>query len=297
MKRLISPKVSTPEKNRKLYWLTPLLGLLLIAAVAITACGPAAGSEPPATPTSQLNPIAQATLTPQPTPEPPVVEEPAPIESVAIEVMAADPRQAELVVVSGLPNGCYTFKGHTMSRDGDTITVTVTNTRPDTPDLVCTEIYGMVTTRIPLTGDIEPCHTYTVIANGESHSAQAIGPHVSCSASSGPNDAEIRVGAGETVSIGDDGLMLTFLEVTEDSRCPSDALCVRAGQATVLLRFEKDGQELGEYRLSLGEGREDETVATIEGYTVKLVRLDPYPVSTSTTQPGEYVAYLNVSQG
>jgi hypothetical protein len=224
------------------------------------------------------------------------VEEPAPIESVTIEVTATEPRQAELVVVSGLPNGCSSFKGHTLSRDGDTIRMEVTNTRPDAPDLVCTQVYGTVTTRIPLSGNIEPCQTYTVIANGKSHSVQAVAPDVRCGDPSGVTDTEVRVGTGETASIGDEDLTVTFLEVTEDSRCPSDALCVRAGQATVLVRFEKDGQNLGEYSLSLGEGREDETAATVEGYTVKLVRLDPYPVSTSTIQPNEYVAYLAVSQ-
>jgi hypothetical protein len=126
---------------------------------------------------------------------------------------------------------------------------------------------------------------------------QAIAPDVRCADPSGATDTEVKVAAGETASIGDEGLTVTFLEVTEDSRCPSDAICVRAGHATVLVKFERDGQDLGEYSLSLGEGRENETAATMDGYTVKLVRLDPYPVSTSATQPGEYVAYLAVSQG
>jgi hypothetical protein len=285
------------NKNRKLYRLSLFWGLLFMAAIAIVACGPAAGSGPPDTPTLQPIPTTQATPTPQPTPAPELVEEPAPIASVAIEVTATEPRRAELVIVSGLPNGCYSFKGHTLSRDGDTIRVEVTNTRPNRPDLVCTEIYGTVTTWIPLTGDIEPCQTYTVIANGKSCSAQAIAPHVSCPEGTGAPDTEVKVAAGETASIGDEGLIVTFLEVTEDSRCPSNAICVRAGHATVLVRFERDGQDLGEYSLSLGEGRENETAATVDGYTVKLVRLDPYPVSTSATQPGEYVAYLAVSQG
>jgi hypothetical protein len=287
MKRLIGP-----EKNRKLYRLSLVWGLLLMAAIAIVACGPAAGAGPQSTATLQPTPMPQVMPTPQPTPEPPLVEEPAPIDSVIIEVTATEPRQAELVVVSGLPNGCYSFKGHTLSRDGDTIMVEVTNTRPDAPDLICTEIYGMVTTRISLSGDIAPCQTYTVIANGKTHSVQAVAPDVRCGSPSGAADTEVIVGAGETVPVGNEGLTVTFLEVTEDSRCPSDALCVRAGQATVLVKFEKDGQALGEFSLSLGEGRENETAVTLAGYTVMLFRLDPYPVSTSATQPNEYVAYL-----
>jgi hypothetical protein len=273
------------KKNSKPYRLTLFVDLFLLAAIAIAACGPAAAPAP------------QATPTPEPTPTPQLVEEPAPIESVAIEVTAAEPRQAELVVVSGLPNGCYTFKGHTLSRDSDTIRVEITNTRPDQPDLVCTQIYGMVTTRIPLSGGIEPCQTYAVIVNDKLHSVQATAPDVRCSSPSGAADTEVKVGAGETASIGDEGLTVTFLEVTEDFRCPSDVDCRRAGQATVLVKFERNGQDLGEFSLTLGEGREDETAATVEGYAVKLARLDPYPVSTSAIQPHEYVAYLTISQG
>jgi hypothetical protein len=263
-----------------------------MAAIAIAACGPAAGSGPQVTPTLPPTNPPQVMPTSQPTPEPQLVEEPAPIESVAIEIPVTEPGQAELVIVSGLPNGCYTFKGHNLARDGDTITVAVTNTRPDQPDLVCTEIYGMVTTRIPLSGTIEPCQTYTVIVNGESRSVQAVGPHISCPSPSGVADTEVIVGAGETVPVGNEGLTVTFLEVTEDSRCPSDALCIRTGQATVRVKFEKDGQDLGEFSLSLGEGRENETAVTLEGYKIMLFRLDPYPVSAGATQPDEYVAYL-----
>jgi hypothetical protein len=280
------------KKNSKLYRPTLFVGLFLLATIAIAACGPAAAPAPQE-PTSTTQPAP----TPEATPTPQLVEELSPIESVAIEVTAAEPREAELAVVSGLPNDCYTFKGHTLSRDGDTIRVEVTNTRPDQPDLVCTQIYGMVTTRITLSGGIEPCQTYTVIVNGKPRSVQATAPDVRCSSPSGAADTEVKVGAGETASIGEEGLTVTFLEVTEDFRCPSDVDCIRAGQATVLVKFERNGQDLGKFSLTLGEGREDETAATVEGYTVKLARLDPYPVSTSTIRPNEYVAYLAISQG
>ena len=292
MSRLIRLK-----KNPKLYRLPLFLGLFLLATIAIAACGPAAAPVPQATPTPQPTPTTQAAPTPEATQTPQLVGEPSSIESVAIEVPAAEPRQAELVVVSGLPNDCYTFKGHTLSRDGDTIRVEVTNARPDQPDLVCTQIYGMVTTRIPLSGSIEPCQTYTVIVNGKPRSVQATAPDVRCSSPSVAADTEVKVSVGETASIGEEGLTVTFLEVTEDFRCPSDVDCIRAGQATILVKFERNEQDLGEFSLTLGEGREVETAATVEGYAVKLARLDPYPVSTSAIQPDGHVAYLAISQG
>src|SRR5918992_3726183 len=117
MKRLLSPNVSTPKKTRKLYRLSLFWGLLLLAAIAIMACGPAAGSGPQGTSTLQSTPTPQAT----PTPEPQLVEEPAPIESVTIEVTATEPRQAELAVVSGLPTGRPSFQGASPVRGGDTL--------------------------------------------------------------------------------------------------------------------------------------------------------------------------------
>ena len=162
----------------------------------------------------------------------PMLEELAPVESVAMEAEAADPVQANLVVVSGLPNACYSFEGYDVSRDSDTFRVGVTNARPDDPTLACAEMYRTVTTEIPLEGEIEICQTYTVIVNGQSHSVQAIAPNVRCGDPTGNTATDITLNAGETVPVGDEGFQLTFLEVTEDSWCPSDALCIQAGQAT-----------------------------------------------------------------
>ena len=44
-----------------------------------------------------------------------------------------------------------------------------------------------------------------------------------------PLGSEFTLAPGETALVGDDGLLVTFESVTEDSRCPMDAICVWAG--------------------------------------------------------------------
>jgi len=87
-------------------------------------------------------------------------------------------------------------------------------------------------------------------------------------------------------------LTLSFTEINEDSRCPSDVQCVQAGQATITLRLTKDGAELATRTLTL-PGAES---ATYMNYTVTLLELAPYPVSTHQTVASEYVATLVVAK-
>jgi hypothetical protein len=226
--------------------------------------------------------------------ETPMRQEPAPIESVTIDVQSIDPLRASMVVVSGLPNACYSFDSYTISRDGDTFQVEIINVVPDDPDLMCAEVYGLVTTSIPMQGDIEVCHTYTVNINDETHQVQAIAPNVRCANGEAVTGMEVMVGMGQSAAVAETGLTVTLLEVTEDSRCPSDAICIQPGQATVLVMVEQNGEELGELSLTLAGGQAS-SAETLEGYDFWLGRLDPYPVSTAEIDPQDYVAHIVVA--
>lgn len=48
---------------------------------------------------------------------------------------------------------------------------------------------------------------------------------------------EFRLRAGQTARVGDAGLRVGFVRVTEDSRCPVNARCVRAGFARVQVQL------------------------------------------------------------
>jgi hypothetical protein len=117
----------------------------------------------------------------------------------------------------------------------------------------------------------------------------------------GNNSAEVVLGKeftidfGQTIEIKSENLKIQFLNVLDDSRCPSDVQCIWAGQAKVVLDIHKDDQKnLGNYEFVVSAG--DSPVQNREGYSVKLVRLEPYPVSTKTIEKSEYKINLIVSK-
>jgi hypothetical protein len=234
-----------------------------------------------------------------------------------MEVSTTGPSRADLVVVSGLPNACYTFGHYRLTREGDAFRVEIVNLIPDDPMLACAEIYGMITTRIPLEGGVETCKFYEVEVNGTPYSVQAIAPNARCMGPSadpgqgtGPWPEESLVlDFGRKTPVAGTDLALTLLEVPEDSRCPSDVVCIWAGRAAVVLLAELDGEGPWELRLSTDGGSTDRgssgaetpeggaavTLETVGGYTVELLQLEPYPVSTGQIPMGEYAARVLVT--
>jgi hypothetical protein len=97
----------------------------------------------------------------------------------------------------------------------------------------------------------------------------------------------------ETASIRGTSLRLRFVNVSGDSRCPADAICIQGGDAIVHIRVLR-GPGDAEYRLHTGDasrGRVEHGDLKIE-----LVELQPYPFSSRTIQPDEYRATLKVSR-
>jgi hypothetical protein len=107
-------------------------------------------------------------------------------------------------------------------------------------------------------------------------------------------DGEFVLRPGESIASGDGSTKVTFVRVTEDSRCPTGVQCVWAGQVMVLLEITL-GTEVQQYTLV--------TVTAFEGnvnsievgdYTVTLTQVDPYPVYGQTTNPADYQITLDV---
>jgi len=73
--------------------------------------------------------------------------------------------------------------------------------------------------------------------------------------------------------------------VPAESRCPGDAFCVTAGDATV--RIEVNAVE-GELHTATPQA------VQLAGVTISLVSLDPYPFNTRPIQQGDYRATVRV---
>jgi len=216
------------------------------------------------------------------------VEVNAPIDGVVINVAESFPLQYLVAVTSGLPSGCAKFGGYTVDRDGSTIRVTVTNLMPADKEIACTAIYGIVETSVPLGSAFNPDTTYTVTVNND---AKASFTTDSSAPGEESKSIEVKIEMGDTVDAGSEELRIGFLDVTEDSRCPANVVCVWAGRANILLGLVADDSMPVFHEVEFVGGAEGDGKVVAGGYSIEVVALNPYP-GTVTLAEGERPAYV-----
>jgi hypothetical protein len=93
-----------------------------------------------------------------------------------------------------------------------------------------------------------------------------------------------------------ENVKIVFVNITEDSRCPSDVECVWEGQATILINIIKNKQVLGEFNLTSREGFDELAIKEYDGYSIELMIVEPYPISTQKIDRSEYTATFIVTK-
>ena len=89
------------------------------------------------------------------------------------------------------------------------------------------------------------------------------------------------------------GLRIKFLELVEDSRCPTDTNCVWAGNAKIKIRVRTAG---GKTRtLTLNSTLQPQTLSYGE-YDFRLTGLTPQPRSNIRINPNGYRATIEVTR-
>lgn len=102
---------------------------------------------------------------------------------------------------------------------------------------------------------------------------------------------EYRIPYGQEIVLPGTAFAVRFQALLADSRCPSDVVCVWEGEGKVELGLTMgDGPTVPVELNTLGP-----RTATYAGFTITLLALDPYPVSTQPHVPGDYVVALRVS--
>jgi hypothetical protein len=107
-------------------------------------------------------------------------------------------------------------------------------------------------------------------------------------------DSEFVIQVNQSAQIKSEDITVTFLNVTADSRCPADVMCVWMGQADIEVLVQK-GDEESTISLSIGgESTPEESI--FDMYLIQLIELAPYPYSTQTILPEDYAATLKISK-
>jgi len=108
---------------------------------------------------------------------------------------------------------------------------------------------------------------------------------------SSPVNQTLTLAAGQTSPVADTTLSVRFEGVTQDSRCPGDALCIQQGDATAVV-FVIDGQQPTRVELKTAG---DAQTGRVGQYRFTLQGLMPYPFSSlGPIAPADYRATIVV---
>lgn len=109
---------------------------------------------------------------------------------------------------------------------------------------------------------------------------------------SAPLGSPFRVGVGQSVKVESAGFELGFDQVLEDSRCPADAICVWPGTARLKAWLRVSGEPRREVELKTFP----RAPLALDGYTVEVQALEPFPYSNVRIDPRGYVATLIIKR-
>lgn len=105
------------------------------------------------------------------------------------------------------------------------------------------------------------------------------------------NGFEVKV--SKEIKVGDEDLKITFVAVTEDSRCPEGATCFWAGNGRVRLMLREPKGECVEVDLNTAALPHEYEFGE---YKIALAGLSPHPSINAAPKPGDYTATLVVTK-
>lgn len=109
-----------------------------------------------------------------------------------------------------------------------------------------------------------------------------------------PMGSDFTLAPGESVVVSSSGLIISFVRVSNESRCPTEALiqCVWEGSATVAMTA-RNGSGTRDFALETYAPRSQ---ATLDGLVVKLLGVTPAPRTLDSIPPASYRATLRISR-
>ena len=89
-----------------------------------------------------------------------------------------------------------------------------------------------------------------------------------------------------------EGYQVQFKKLISDSRCPKDVMCIRAGEAKVLLSIYKKGEFIQDKQVTIDASgyvmEENNLVFNAEDFKIYGMTLNPYPKTTDGIPEKDY---------
>lgn len=102
--------------------------------------------------------------------------------------------------------------------------------------------------------------------------------------------AEVTLAPGSSAEFKPAGVVVQFVGITTDSRCPQDVICMWAGEVKVQLSIRLARQPPTSYEILEGEH------AHSGDYRVTVVRVRPEPIASAKIPPKDYRAALQLQK-
>lgn len=107
-----------------------------------------------------------------------------------------------------------------------------------------------------------------------------------------PLNEDFTIRVGESVTVDGAALMLKFIRVVSDSRCPGDAVCIWAGNGQIQVEA-RSSTGVDTLTLNTYDGAKEGVAG---GNRIRLVSLAPVPLASKPTDPKDYRATFTVSR-
>lgn len=103
----------------------------------------------------------------------------------------------------------------------------------------------------------------------------------------------VSVKLGKEVSFKDGTLRFSFIDVSEDSRCPTGTHCLWAGQAKIVLRLANQSETVE--LIVPGMQAEVDVTTQLDDYKIHCRGLIPHPTSNAPVEKARYIADITIT--
>jgi hypothetical protein len=106
-----------------------------------------------------------------------------------------------------------------------------------------------------------------------------------------------QLAINQTAVIAANNMMsMQFLDVPEDSRCPSFVECIWAGQVMVSLNVSEFSSVPLIFNLTLGPSPSNSSARSVDNHVIELMQVEPYPIREEEIAKSDYRATFIISE-